>query len=65
MANANFLHFLNPKLLNRKLQGAEFHDDWETFSQSQSKEEEEVIALISYVLVEQCENMELRKYPKM
>ena len=65
MANANFLHLLNPKLLKRKLQGAEFHDDWETFSQSQSKEEEEVIALISYELVEQCENMELRKYPKM
>ena len=64
MANANFVKFLKQKSLKRKLQEAEFYDNLETFSPSQSKEEE-VVALISYELVEQCDNNKFSKYPKM
>ena len=55
MANANSVHFLKQNSLKCQLQEAEFYDGLETFFPSQSKEEEEVVALISYGLVEQCD----------
>ena len=61
MANKNFLRFLEQKSLTRKLQEAEFYNDLETFFPSQSKEEEEVVALILYGLVEQCDNTKPQK----
>ena len=61
----NFVHFLKQKSRKRKLQETEFHDDLKVFFPSQSKEEEEVVALISYGLVEQCDNPKLRKNPKI
>ena len=64
-AQTSYIFFLKKKSFKRKLQEAEFYDDLETFFPSQSKEEEEVVALISYGLVEQCDNTKLRKYPKM
>ena len=59
MANANFVHFLKQKSLQRKFQEAELYDDLGTFFLSQRKEEEEVVPLISYGLVEPCDNTKL------
>ena len=64
MANVNFVHILKQELRKHKLQEAEFYGDLESFSSFQIKEEEEVVAVISYGLVEQCDNTKLRKYPK-
>ena len=64
MADVNFVHILKQELRKHKLQEAEFYGDLESFSSFQIKEEEEVVAVISYGLVEQCDNTKLRKYPK-
>ena len=42
----NFVYFLKQKSRKRKLQETEFYDDLKVFFPSQSKEEEEVVALI-------------------
>ena len=65
MANANSVNFLKQNPLKRKLQETEFHNKLEIFFSSQSNEEEEVVALISYGLVEQCDNNKLKKYAEL
>ena len=65
MANTNFVHFLEQKSRQRKLQEAGFYDNLDNFFQFQNKEEGEVVYLYCYGLVEQCDNNKLGKYSKM
>ena len=65
MANTNFVHFLEQKSRQRKIQEAGFYDSLDNFFQFQNKEEGEVVDLYCHGLVEQCDNNKLGKYSKM